>query len=242
MVPVCSPLWKEKWLRHFLFHGLIVLGFAGSPPTYDRCQTGIPLPGDRIRSHPALGLLLALFFLMHLCILGGAPAAHAEDQLFLDTQKLAEQGDSEAQFSLGLMYDTGDIGNRDHGQAVYWFTRAAKAGIAGACLYLGMKYEFGVQVTQNSTKAQHWYEQAALQGWGQAAFMLANLHFNATPARQIAGCAWMTIARDQDFPGADQFLQQHCLDLSADKAGTYARLAAELKKKIYPAESPPASR
>lgn len=191
----------------------------------------------KIHSSPAFGLFPALFVLLQLCMLHGTSAAPADDQLFLDTQKLAEQGDSEAQFSLGLMYDTGNPARRNHEQAVYWFARAAAAGVAGACLYLGMKYEFGVQVGRDTTKAQHWYEQAALQGWAQAAFMLANLHFNASPVRQIPGCAWMTIAGDQDFPGADQLLQQHCLDLSPNEAGKSTRMVAELRKKIYRAQS-----
>ncbi len=181
-------------------------------------------------------LLLTLFFLIQLCLLSAAPATGGQDQLFIDTQELAEQGDSEAQFSLGLMYDTRGFGKRDPKQAVYWFAKAAAAGVAGACLYLGMKYEFGVQVAQDTAKAQHWYEQAALQGWPQAAFMLANLYLNTSPAERISGCAWMSIARDQEFPGANQLHQQYCLDLSTDESEKSTRLTARIQQRIYSAE------
>ena len=181
---------------------------------------------------PTSGLLLALFFLMQFSVLSAVPAACAEDQLFIDTQQLAEHGDCEAQFSLGLMYDTGDLGKRDPKLAVYWFARAAAAGVAGACLYLGMKYEFGVQVAQDKKKAQHWYEQAALQDWPQAAFMLANLYLNAAPVDRISGCAWMAIARDHEFPGADQLHRQYCLHLGRDEARKSTQLTTRLQQQI----------
>lgn len=187
-------------------------------------------------------LFLALFLLIQLCGLNGETAASAGDKLFLEILTLAEQGDREAQFSLALMYDTGDPARQNPEQAVYWFSKAAEAGVAGACLYLGMKYEFGVQVGKDTAKAQHWYTQAALKGWPQAAFMLANLYFNASPADLVSGCAWMALARDQDFPGADQLHQQYCADLSTAEVRKTTDMATDLNLKIYPAEFPSGNR
>ena len=150
----------------------------------------------------------------------------ADDQLFIDTLQLAKQGDPEAQFSLGLLYDTGGRGKRNPAQAVYWFKKAAAAGVAGACLYLGMKYEFGAGVTQNRKKAYRWYEQAALQGWPQAAFMLGSLYLRSSPADQVRGCTWLGIAAEQGYPGAEQARQQACSDLNTKTA----RKAKKLNK------------
>jgi TPR repeat protein len=158
----------------------------------------------------------------------------AEDQLEQQIRQLAQQGDAEAQFSLGLQYDTGNGEQHDPEQAFYWFSRAARQGIAGACLYLGMKYEFGTGVGRDLLQAQHWYEQAAGQGWPQAAFMLASLYLNNEPARRIPGCAWITIAGEQGFPGAVEIRKQHCLDLSPSDARQVEERISTIKTTLFP--------
>ena len=66
-----------------------------------------------------LSLLLLILLLMQ-------PSFIWADQLLIDTQQLAEQGDGEAQFSMGLRYDTGDGVERDPKQAVKWFSKATE--------------------------------------------------------------------------------------------------------------------
>ncbi|WP_413700293.1 tetratricopeptide repeat protein [Psychromonas sp. KJ10-10] len=41
---------------------------------------------------------------------------------------LAEQGDSDAQFSLGVMYDNGRGVLQDYKQAVYWYRKSRRTG------------------------------------------------------------------------------------------------------------------
>jgi len=159
---------------------------------------------------------------------------HAGDQLFADTLQLAEQGDPEAQFSLGLIYDTGREDKRDPERAVYWYSKAAKAGIAGACLYLGMKYEFGTGVQQNRTQAQYWYKQAALKGWPQAAFLLGTLYLHSPQPDPVQGCAWLQIARDSGFPGAEQQWQQQCTLSEKTFSRETAALIKQLRNDMLP--------
>ena len=47
-------------------------------------------------------------------------------------KKAAEQGDVEAQYNLGLMYEFGDGVEEDFDQAVKWFEKAAERGHEGA--------------------------------------------------------------------------------------------------------------
>jgi TPR repeat protein len=47
---------------------------------------------------------------------------------FRTTQKLAEKGNAEAQFNLGLMYERGDVVVKDYELAAEWFTKSAKQG------------------------------------------------------------------------------------------------------------------
>lgn len=187
------------------------------------------------RSFYSLPLLLFILLIVH------PHPLRADNQLFLDTLQLAEQGDKEAQFSLGLLYDTGSHNQRNPEQAVYWFTKAAAAGVAGACLYLGMKYEFGAGVSQNRKKARHWYEQAALQGWPQAAFMLGSLYLRADPVDLVHGCTWLEIAAEQEYPGAEQARQQACFNLNKGTARKVHKLRKQLRKRIYPTDTTSAS-
>jgi TPR repeat protein len=179
-----------------------------------------------------VGIRCLLFLLFLLVTLFQPHFVRAGEQLFNDTLQLAEQGDEEAQFSLGLMYDTGNQVKRNPEQAVHWFKKAAAAGIAGACLYLGMKYAFGAGINQNKNKALHWYEQAALQGWPQAAFLLGTLYLDPPASDKVKGCTWLTIARKQGFPGAGQIHQLKCSTLSNKTLTEIKNLRTELERKI----------
>jgi TPR repeat protein len=157
-----------------------------------------------------------------------------EDPLIRETRLLAEQGDPEAQFSLGLLYDTSDQLLHNPEKAVFWFRKAAEQGLAGACLYLGMKYEFGSGTGQNIEKALYWYRQAALRGWGQAAFMLGSLYLSMAPPDPVRGCSWLGIAAEQNFPGAARSVTAQCSRLEQDLVGRIEKKTRELRKQIAP--------
>ena len=55
----------------------------------------------------------------------------------------AEQGDAWAQFSLCVMYDTGEDVPQNDAKAVRWFRMAAEQGDADAQLNLGYMYGTG---------------------------------------------------------------------------------------------------
>ncbi len=83
---------------------------------------------------------------------------------FGDTLKNAEQGNSEAQNKIGIMYYTGTGVTKDFGRAAYWFERAAEQGHANAQYNLGVMYDKGQGVAQNKKKAGYWYKKAAEKG------------------------------------------------------------------------------
>ena len=70
-----------------------------------------------------------------------------------DIRKAAEQGDAEAQFNLGCMYDDGEDVPEDDTEAVKWYRKAAEQGHAGAQNNLGYMYEKGEGVSQEYTEA-----------------------------------------------------------------------------------------
>ncbi|MCI5222349.1 MAG: sel1 repeat family protein [Candidatus Electrothrix sp. AR4] len=155
-------------------------------------------------------LLFAVQVLFMSVVLIPAGSLKADDQLTKRIRLLADQGDREAQFSMGLRYDLGDGVVRDPELAVHWFAKAAAAGVSGACLYLGMKYEFGAGVKQDKEAAINWYERAAVQGWPQAAFLFGSLYLTRSNEDFLQGCAWLFIAAEQEYPGAEQTRLQKC--------------------------------
>ena len=81
-------------------------------------------------------------------------------------QPLAEQGNADAQYIMGIMYDYGGL--RNYKTAVKWYTLAAEQGNADAQNSLGAMYEEGKGVPQNYKNAVNWYRLAAEEGCADA--------------------------------------------------------------------------
>ncbi len=81
---------------------------------------------------------------------------------------LAEQGDSSAQFFLGLLYNNGWGVAQDYKEAVKWYTLSAEQGVAEAQDNLGAMYREGKGVPQDYSEAIKWHRLAAEQGLAKA--------------------------------------------------------------------------
>ena len=77
---------------------------------------------------------------------------------------LAEQGNSSAQYNLGIMYRNGKGVAQDYKTAVKWYTLAAEQGNAAAQSLLGLMYAGGKGVAQDYVKAHMWFNIAAIDG------------------------------------------------------------------------------
>ncbi len=77
---------------------------------------------------------------------------------------LAEQGDADAQYNLGLMYDKGYGVPQDYVQARQWYEKAAAQGLADAQVGLGMLYRKGQGVAQNFVQAHMWFNLSSGNG------------------------------------------------------------------------------
>jgi hypothetical protein len=78
--------------------------------------------------------------------------------------QLAEQGNVDAQFQLGLIYAGDQSITKNDKQAVDWFRKAADQGHMEAQTKLGFMYATGKGVTQNYNFAVYWCYKAAEQG------------------------------------------------------------------------------
>ncbi len=83
-------------------------------------------------------------------------------------QPVAEQGDANAQYNMGLLYALGQGVPQDFKRAAEWYEKAAQQGVAAAQYNLGVIYANGQGVPQNVTEARQWFARAAEQGVAQA--------------------------------------------------------------------------
>ena len=72
---------------------------------------------------------------------------------FKSLKALAEKGDTDAQFNLGVMYDKGDEVTQDSTEAVKWYLKAAEQGHVEAQNYLAKMYDKGQGVEKDNAKA-----------------------------------------------------------------------------------------
>ena len=112
---------------------------------------------------------------------------------------LAEQGDAEAQFHLGVLYESGQGVLRNDAEAIKWYRKAAEQGDGVAQLNLGILYANGAGVSQNDGEAAHWYRLAADQGLGGAQFNLGMMYAEGkdVPQDYVQAYMWLNQAASQ---------------------------------------------
>ena len=113
-------------------------------------------------------------------------------------QPLAEQGNLEAQFGLGIIYENGRGIGRDYAQAADWYTQAAEGGHPGAQFNLGNMYQQGLGVTKDASMAVYWWTLAAAQGLSEAQLNLGIAYHrgNGVEADQNQALSWFERAAE----------------------------------------------
>jgi uncharacterized protein len=82
---------------------------------------------------------------------------------------LAEQGDRDAQYYVGRMYEKGQGVRKDAREVVTWYRRAAEGGHAAAQYRLAVGYAFGFAgLPHNDKAAVEWLRKSAEGGYKRA--------------------------------------------------------------------------
>ncbi len=163
------------------------------------------------RARPRLSVLLATVCIQALLVGAGygGPRTQSQqsvpqqnptlEQQFATVQQKAEQGDTQAQFTLGGMYTNGYGVWQDYAQAAAWFLKAADHGDAKAQIALGYAYAKGQGVPQDDARAMAWYRKAAEQGDAEAQFKLGVIYADevGVPQDNIEALMWMNLAAAQ---------------------------------------------
>ena len=114
-------------------------------------------------------------------ILGGGYQSYLKGDYqaaFDEWLPLAELGDAEAQYNLGVMFDQGASVEQDLSRAASWYRKAAEQGFMDAQTNLGMMYVRGEGVPTDHAEASNWLQRAADMGDAEAAELLEQLDCN----------------------------------------------------------------
>ena len=95
-----------------------------------------------------------------------------------ELRQLAESGDKEGQFQLGLRMAIGEGVKKNPAEGAKWLEKAAGQGHLKAMHVLGALYEEGAGVPKNEATAAKWYQKAADGDFAEAKFSLALLYQN----------------------------------------------------------------
>lgn len=122
----------------------------------------------------------------------GVPEAEKAAQVVQRARQLAEQGNANAQYNLGVMYDKGYGVERDYAKARKWYKKAAAQNYAKAEHNLGVMYQEGRGVQASSAAAARWFKRAARHGEPAAQNNLAVLYARGKGVEQntILAAVW----------------------------------------------------
>ena len=145
-----------------------------------------------------------------------------------ELRPLAEQGDAEAQFNLGVMYYEGRGILQNFAEAFKWFRLAAEQGYAEAQTYLGIVYQTGKVVPQDYASVVKWWRLAAEQGYAEAQSMLGVLYATGNGVLQDHEMAhmWYNLAATNGFEKVGKWrddLAKQMTPASIEKAQAMAR-------------------
>lgn len=128
-----------------------------------------------------------------------------EQDEFQRTFELAQNGDAEAQYIIGLMYKDGKGVQKDIKKAAEWFEKAAAQGNADSQNHIGIMYYLGYGVQKDIKKAIEWFEKAAVQGHSNAQFNLGVMYVLGHGVRQN-----ISMAKEWFGKACDNGLEKGC--------------------------------
>ncbi|MEN9728314.1 MAG: hypothetical protein RL434_2680 [Pseudomonadota bacterium] len=150
---------------------MLLRGQGGAPDEARALSYLQPLAAE----NEAARLLIAQIHLMHAADPARAALALA------GLRPLAEAGNPEAQYHLGMMLMLGQGLAQDYEEGRFWLQQASRAGFVPAQVNLAGLYERGLGVEPDPVEAVAWYEIAVSNGDAAAATLLARLREDLSP-------------------------------------------------------------
>jgi len=147
-----------------------------------------------------------------------------------ELRPLAERGNAEAQYRIGLMYEFGRGYPVDKAQAISWLRKSAGQDHAAAQQELGVIYATGDGVAKNDAEAVSWFRKSATQGNAAAQYNLGLMIAKGAGVRNddAEAIAWFRKAAVQGFTFAQFKLgvaYEHGVGVAKDPVLAYASYA-----------------
>jgi hypothetical protein len=122
--------------------------------------------------------------------------------------KMAERGEVEAQYQLGLLYKNIDYISKNDKKAFEWYEKAALQGHEKSQIAIGIMYAKGIGTIKNEKKAFEWIEKTALKGMPIGQWLLGNLYFSGlgTSKNYKKAFEWYEKAALQNYAEAQYHL------------------------------------
>ncbi|MEM7196541.1 MAG: SH3 domain-containing protein [Pseudomonadota bacterium] len=122
---------------------------------------------------------------------------------------IAERGDVNAQYALGVMNLRDESSDASDEDAYRWFKMAAEQGHATAMFNVGVAYWEGTGTEIDRQTALGWWEKAARQGESGAQFNLGLAYYigEEREADLETAAKWIGLAADQNHPEAKRIMQ-----------------------------------
>ena len=119
-------------------------------------------------------------------------------------EELANQGDINAQYALGVMQLRGETENPNQEEAFRRFKQAAAQGHSTAMFNVGVAFWEGSGINQDREQALKWWEQSANAGDSGAQFNLGLAYYigEERPADLTQAAKWIGLAAKQNHPEA----------------------------------------
>ena len=154
---------------------------------------------------------------------------------FNELRPLAAKHNVNAEFLLGMLYDSGKGVAQDQAAAAMWYRRAAEQRHLMAQLYLGMLLYSGQGVKQDRAEAARWFRAPAEEGDEEAQFYLGAMYESGSglPQDTTEAIRWLSKSAAQRNPRAMGLLATTLFARSRDErdlvdAYAWSHLAAEL--------------
>ena len=139
-----------------------------------------------------------------------APSKEEAAEVLKTARPLADNGNANAQYNMGVLYDEGYGVEQDYAKARQWYEKAAAQNYAKAEHNLGIMYQSGHGVEKSSAKAAEWFKRAAEHGEPAAQNNLAVLYVRGQGVKQDLGEAakWAAKAAEAGNSSAKNNLPQ----------------------------------
>lgn len=147
--------------------------------------------------------------------------------------KAAEQGNTKAQYWLGVMYKNGEGVEKDSVEAFRWYRKAAEQGDVGMQNHLGYWYSVGKGVEKDYAEAVKWYRKAAEQGdaTSQNSLGLLYLYGSGVEKDYTEAEKWFRKAAEQGNESGYYNLAQ-MNELSLNYNMTYGQVVSSLRSDL----------